>query len=73
MNSAHFHNFIECSCGCKFCPNCHNGCPQCFKGFQQITSETNTDATKFNSRCWGCGVLQEYEGYCLCCKDDKEL
>jgi len=22
-------------------------------------------------RCWGCGVLQDYEGYCSCCKQDK--
>lgn len=22
-------------------------------------------------RCYGCGVLQEFAGYCLCCKEEK--
>lgn len=31
-----------------------------------------TKGEKKEYRCYGCGVLQEYQGYCLCCKEDRE-
>src|SRR3990167_449404 len=43
----HLHEKIKCSCGCEYCPNCHNGCPQCKKGkINATTTTTNTSPRK---------------------------
>ena len=42
-NYVHIHEEVECSCGCKYCIHCHNGCPQCGKGKIEIITTTSTN------------------------------
>jgi len=35
--------YIECGkCGCKYCPECHNGCPQCRLGEKTVGGGSTT-------------------------------
>ena len=36
-------NKVKCSCGCEYCPNCYNGCPQCGKGKIEIITTATTN------------------------------
>ncbi len=45
MNYVHICNNVKCICGCEYCSNCCNGCPQCKRGEMQviITTTGNTE------------------------------
>lgn len=42
MNYCHICNKVKCPCGCEYCSNCCNGCPQCHKGKIEIRITTTT-------------------------------
>lgn len=45
--SAHICSKIICGgCRCEYCPQCHNGCPQCGKGEIRTTSTNTTTANE---------------------------
>lgn len=42
-NYAHICSKVKCKCGCEYCANCYNGCPQCGNGKVEVVLTTTTN------------------------------